>query len=367
MNRIAHIITGLKRGGSETTLFRLLTHLPEFEHHVFSLTDLGAIGPELVQAGIKVSEMHFSYGSPGLYRLSSALKEFQPDLVQTWMYHGDCFGGLAAYFSGYRNIFWNVRNSTLDLHLTKAATRTIARLCGLLSKTIPQKIVTCSYEAQKVHEKLGYEASKFMVIPNGVDCDLFKPNPEWRKKIRADLKIPHGVPLVGMVARCDPQKDYATFLEAARYVSLHSPEARFVIAGPGCSAMQSKIQQEHLQDRLILLGDRKDVPQLLNALDIFVLSSAYGEAFPNVVAEAMACGVPCVATRVGDTAEIIGNTGIVVEPREPEALAQGCLQLLKSGPPEDPRQRILSLFSLDRMITRYRALYLKAISLYKAA
>lgn len=367
MKRIAHIITGLKRGGAETTLYRLVTSLPEFDHHVYSLTDLGEIGEELIQAGITVSAMQFSYGSPGLHRLISALKSFQPHLVQTWMYHGDFFGGMASYFAGYRNVVWNVRNSNLDPHLTKTTTRTIARLCGLLSKTIPQKIITCSHEAKKIHEKLGYIPEKFTVIPNGINCDLFKPSSSCREEMRATLKIPQDVSLVGMVARADPQKDFDTFFEAARYISLHSPDTRFVLVGTGCSALQSKIQREHLQDKLILLEARRDIPQLLNALDVFVLSSAYGEAFPNVVAEAMACDVPCVATRVGDTSEIIGPTGIVVEPREPESLAQGCLKLLKEKTLLSPRQRILSLFSLDQMVAKYKALYLRTISLYKAA
>lgn len=355
--KIAHIITGLKQGGAETVLLRLVTHLSDFKHHVFSLTDAGDLGPAFVKAGITVTSLHFSLRAPHIPQLLQYLHRLKPDVVQTWMYHGDLLGGLAARLLGHKNVIWNIRNSTLGSQI-KWTTRTTVKLCAALSSHVPHTIITCSQQAQKVHEALGYAPNKFQVIPNGIDCQVFHPHTPWRHKARANLNLSEDAPVIGMVARFDPQKDFPTFIKAAQQIISHLPQARFLLIGPGCqednSTLRSLLQQASIP--VLLLGPRQDIPELLNALDLFVLSSAYGEAFPNVIAEAMACGIPCVATAVGDTAEIIGDTGLVVPPKEPIALATGCLQML-ADPLNGQRQRIIDLFSLERMIEHYRQLY----------
>jgi len=354
--KIVHVITGLKRGGAETVLLRLVTHMPDFEHQVISLTDTGDLGPAFEKAGIPVIPLQLSARRPSIHQLVRHLHRLKPDLVQTWMYHADLLGGLAARILGHK-VIWNIRNSTLDSQ-TKWTTRATVKLCAHLSNSVPSKIITCSQHAQKVHEDLGYAFHKFHLIPNGIDCETFRPHTPWRQKIRTSLNISQDTPVIGMVARFDPQKDFPTFIKTAQQIAQHNPLVRFMLIGPGCQednyVLRKDIQQANLP--IMLMGPRQDIPELLNALDLFVLSSAYGEAFPNVIAEAMACDVPCVATAVGDTAEIIGDTGLVVSPREPAALAAACLQIL-AKPPAGQRQRIIDLFSLDLMIERYKQLY----------
>jgi glycosyltransferase involved in cell wall biosynthesis len=357
--KIAHVITGLRQGGAETVLLRLVTHLTDFEHHVISLTDAGDLGPAFVEAGIPVIPLQLSALWPSIHQLVWHLYRLKPDVVQTWMYHGDLLGCLAARTLGHKNIIWNIRNSTLDPQ-NKWTTRATVKLCARLSNFIPRKIITCSQQAQKVHEDLGYASDKFRVIPNGIDCKAFRPHAPWRHRIRASLNLASDTPVIGTVARFDPQKDFPTFIKAAQQIASHNPKVRFMLIGPGCHQdnpeLSQWIQQANLAESFILTGPRQDIPELLNALDLFVLSSAYGEAFPNVIAEAMACGIPCVATTIGDTTEIIGDTGLVVPPGDPAALAAACLQVL-AAPPSGQRQRIIDLFSLDLMIERYRQLY----------
>jgi len=359
--KIAHIITGLKQGGAETVLLRLVTHLPGFEHHVISLTDTGDLGSAFTKAGISITSLRFSLYRPNIYQLLQHLHRLKPDIIQTWMYHGDLLGGLAARLLGHKNVIWNIRNSTLNPQ-TKWTTRAVVKLCAHLSNKIPHTIVTCSQYARNIHEALGYAPEKFHVIPNGIDCQVFRPHTPWRHKVRAKLNLAEDTPVIGMVARFDPQKDFPTFIKAAQQITSYLPEARFLLIGPGCQednpTLRPLLQQATLP--LLLLGSRADIPELLNALDLFVLSSAYGEGFPNVIAEAMACDVPCVATAVGDTAEIIGDTGLVVPPKDPTTLAAACLQIL-ADPPSGQRQRIIDLFSLTRMIEQYSQLYINMV------
>jgi len=283
------------------------------------------------------------------------------------MYHGDLVGALAARGLDIP-IVWGLRHSNLDVGRTSLATRMVVRLLAGLSHRMPRRIASCSQEAARIHTALGYPAKRFAIIPNGYDCSAFAVDAGLRQKVRAEFRIDPDTPVLGLAARWDPQKDHANLLAALAILARAMPAFCCLLFGHGMigdnAELQSLIARYELKDRVTLLGPRQDVPAVMNSLDLHVLSSA-SEAFPNVLAEAMACGVPCVTTRVGDAALIVGDTGWVVPPGDAEALAEAIAQALRAhqdGAAWQNRQlrcreRIVREFSLERMVRSYHGLW----------
>lgn len=370
--RVCHIITSLDTGGAEMMLFKLLSQhdRSRFAVHAISLLPMGEIGKRIAALEIPVCTLDMPRGVPSpaaVLRLKRWLREIQPDVVQTWMYHADLMGGLAARLAGYRNVLWNIRHSTFDPGTTKRTTLLTARLCARLSRRLPKRILCCSTVARESHTAIGYAGERFTVIPNGFDLQLFRPCPEARSEVRCELGLPTNAPLIGLVARWHPQKDHETFVRAAGNLHRSGLPAHFVLCGSGMDAengdLNGWIAEEGLQSYFHLLGRRDDMPRLTAAFDLAASSSAFGEAFPNVLGEAMACGVPCAATDVGDSAFIVGDTGRIVRPRDPEALAKAWQEVLcMSG--EERRElgararcRVQAEFNLPEIVSRYENLY----------
>lgn len=370
--KIVHIITGLNNGGAESVLSRLAVNdqAAGNRHCVISLMDKGLYGPRLEQTGVDVYCLEMPRGRltlAGLTRLYRLLRMLRPDVVQTWMYHADLIGGVMARLAGVRNICWGIRHSNLEPGTISATTLLTARLCARLSGVVPTRIVSCSLKATAVHQALGYRADKFVTIPNGYDTGSLRPDAAARLAFRCEMGVSDTTCMLGMVARFDPQKDHANLINALQMLKESGYDFRCALAGAGMTAdnpeMMALVRAGHLEEHVFLLGPRLDIPSLMNGLDLHVLSSL-GEAFPNVIAEAMACGTPCVSTDVGDAALIIGETGWVVPPRSPQPLAAaltaaiGC-QASDAGAWEkrqqECRDRILANFSLERMVKSYRS------------
>lgn len=214
---------------------------------------------------------------------------------------------------------------------------------------------------------LGYKPTSYRIIPNGFDLERFRPDPIARQMVRNELHIPHHAPVVGLIARFDPQKNHLGFLQAARYVAEQMPEVHFILAGrnvdPQNPQLSLAVSSLNLANRVHLLGQRHDVPRLMAALDVLALSSSYGEAFPSVLGEAMACGAPCVVTDVGDSALIVGDTGRVTPPGDMRALAQALVEVL-TMPEEErsalgmrARERIAQRFEISKVVAEYERLY----------
>lgn len=369
--RVLYIITGLGTGGAEAMLLKLLERLDRenYTPMVISLTTMGEIGPRIAALGIQVRALGMTPGFPspssflGLIRL---IKQFKPDIVHTWLYHADLLGGVAARLAGAPAIAWNLRNSNLDRDKTRWGTRLVVRVCAAISHWVPKQILSCSEAARRVHVKLGYSARKMVVIPNGFDLARFRSDAESRLIVRKELKLPDDAKLVGLIARYDPQKNHLGFVEAAVAIHMAMPEVHFVLAGSGVDAsnvaLKSLIDAHGLADRMHLLGRRDDIPHLMAALDVLA-SSSYGEAFPNVLGEAMASGVPCVVTDVGDSAEIVGETGRVVQSGDMQGLAQHIVELL-CLPTEEKRDlgfkaraRVDASYEIGFVTRRYEAFY----------
>jgi len=365
-----HCITGLNTGGAEAMLCKVVSRLPEHgvECRVVSLLPLGPMAGTLQQMGVQVDSLGMKRGVPSpaaLWRFFRLIRRWKPDVVQTWLYHADLLGLLAARMAGSVPVVWNIRCAYMDLSQYRRTTSLVLRLCSWLSR-LPSAVLANSEEARRFHRELGYSPQRFEVIPNGFDTALFRPDPEAPRRLRLELGLEHANALIGLVARFDPMKDHATFLQAAGELVRSHAEVRFVLCGDGIvwsnEKLAAMVRENQLENRIFLLGRRNDIPQLTAGLDIAVCSSK-GESFPNVVGEAMACGVPCAVTDVGDAASIIGDTGVVVPPEDVPALCQGMKSLLERGDAARrelghcARERILSLYSLEKIVGLYYSLY----------
>ena len=232
--------------------------------------------------------------------------------------------------------------------------------------TVPAAIVSCSEQAALAHQRLGYQGRKFTVIQNGYDLAI-RPQQAARDRLRREWGIPSQMPLLGTVARSDPQKDHANLLSALALLATQA-EISAAYWPARDRAVQRRVGaanfESGLEDKVLLLGVRDDIPDVMSALDLHVLSSL-GEAFPNVVAEAMACGTPCAVTDVGDAASIVGSTGWVAAPRDAASLAQcmeRALRVIQSSRREELsnacRQRIVECFGIERMVAAYKDVWL---------
>ena len=352
-------------------LLKLLERLDRkrFSAQVISLTTLGEIGPRISALGIPVEAIGMMPGLPSpmaFFRLVREIKRVKPDVVHTWLYHADLLGGLAARLAGVSAIGWCIRNSNLDKDKTRLATRIVVRLCASLSSWVPTKILSCSEEARRIHVALGYAAEKMQVVPNGFDLTRFKPDDAARSAVRAELGIADSTPLVGLIGRFDPQKNHAGFFAAAGVLYRQMPHVHFVLAGRSIEQNNATLMQAINKAGVLanthLLGLRDDVPRLMAALDVLT-SSSYGEAFPNVLGEAMACGVPCAVTDVGDSAYIVGDTGRVVASGDMTGLAAALENLLALPPDEKAslgelaRARVAAHFEINGVVRQYEDFY----------
>ncbi len=358
-------------------LLKLLHHLDlrRFQPTVISLIGLGEIGPLIQALGISVHTLGMSPGVPPnpckVIRFYRLLSQIKPDLVHTWMYHADLLGGVTAWLAGCKRVVWGIRQSNLSKDMNKRSTLWVVRGCSSLSWHIPAKILSCSVRASDSHAGIGYAVNKFHVIPNGFDLDRFSPNSAARASVRAELGLAPDVQLVGLIARFDSQKNHLGFVEAAAIVHALMPDIHFVLAGTGVvdgnRDLASAIAAKGLQSKMHLLGRRDDIPRLMASLDVLA-SSSNGEAFPNVIGEAMACCVPCVVTDVGDSAEIVGTTGRVVPSGDMAGLARELVEVLQLPSQAKfelgmmARARVAQNYEIGHIVCLYEAFYKKLMS-----
>ena len=356
-------------------LYKLLSHNSRkdlFKHSVVSITGIGTYGMRLRDLGIPVyclNMLHGNFGIGGIAKLFYLLKIQRPHILQTWLYHADLIGLIIGRLSSVPKILWNVRCSNVDFKYYAKTTRLIFAMLSRLS-CFPDAVVINSEAGKLFHIKSGYNPQKWEVIPNGFDIERYKPNKEIRVGFRKLLGLSESDFIIGMVARYDPMKDYSNFFEAAGRLSAVFPNVYFVIAGREINKdnddLNKMILKNSLNENTFLLGERDDLPEIIPSFDVGTLSS-FSEGFPNVLGEYMSCGVPCVSTNVGDSANIIGDTGIIVPPNNPEALAKAWLDLLSMTPEKraelgaKARRRIEERFSISKVVENYEKLYFEML------
>ncbi|MGI9354435.1 MAG: glycosyltransferase [Rhizobiaceae bacterium] len=372
MTRVLHVITSLYTGGAESMLYKLLraANRDQFELEVVSLWDKGTFGPKIEALGIPVRTLGVNNGcSPAraLKLLRGHVKNFDPDWIQGWMYHGNLAASAASAFSSRkRKLAWNIRHSIDRLSDEKRSTQAVVMAGAAFSRTNWCQTIICnSTIACRQHAKLGYSAKKLRFLPNGFDLEQFSPSIAARDEMRTELNLPRDAFVIGLVQRWHPMKDHANFFAAAKHLA--DPKIRLLLVGrdiePNNEELMEMIHENALEDRVILCGERSDIAKVCNAIDILTVSSFRGEGFPNVVGEAMACGVPCAVTDVGEAGLIVGDLGKVVPPKDPEALADGISDLRARLEAEGNklktacRGRIVEEYSLERVANLYEEVY----------
>lgn len=372
MKTILHVINTLDLGGTETVLYRLLCHMPRdnYAFAVIALRGEGYYSSKIEALGIPV--YHLTLKKTNLirtyFRLISLIKKIQPDIVQTWLYHSDVLGGLAAKHCGVQKIIWSIRCEGQQL---KRATAWVKRIGAWLSPYIPHCITTNSSVAIAQHIQAGYQAQKMQVLYNGFNPHCFAPNKPASRCI-GEQSFAEEALVIGTLARFHPDKGYETLIRAIDTVCASHPLVYFVFCGRGCNQdnheLRTMIQSLIYPDRVLLMDGTDKPADYLNQLDIFILPSMT-EAFPNSLAEAMLCERPCIATHVGDVKTILGNTGLLVPPGSYQKLANACISLIQK--PEDERKRMGTLarrsieerYSMTRYVENLTAIYEKRIRL----
>ncbi len=372
MIHLAFLLRSLWSGGAERQFLELVKRLDRRKFRITVLlfytqgellAELNALGDVEVLSLGKRSRWDLW----GFTRsLVAQIRARQTDVLYSFLDVPNNFAAVAGKLAGVK-VVWGVRSSHMDFSRYDWTAGMVYRVEIFLSR-FADCIVVNSQSGAEYHRRNGFRGEKMTVVPNGIDTENYRPDAAARKQLRLEWGIAGDEWLVGLVARLDPMKDHPTFLRAAARLCERNPNVRFVCVGDGpaeyLQELQALSESLGLGEKVIWAGGWDDMTAVYNALDVLV-SSSYGEGFSNVIGEAMACGLPCVVTDVGDSARIVGDTGLVVTPRDPAALADAMMQMLVQSPRERralgvrARERIVAYFSMERMVRATEALLLE--------
>jgi glycosyltransferase involved in cell wall biosynthesis len=363
--RVLHVITGLGVGGAESMLASVVgAHSTELDQAVVSLMPNGYHAPRIRERGTPVTEL--ALGGPvsapmAVSRLARIVSRMRPHVVQGWMYHGNLAALGAVVLSGRRShtkLAWGIRCSDRDPSTESRQLRAVVRL-GAAFANRSDILVANSQVGLDYHVGLGYRCSRTLVLHNGIDVERFRPDPKTRASMRATLGIRPDELVLAHVARVHPMKDHGTFVEAMRSF----PGLKGLAVGAGTEGLPPL-------PNLLRLGRRSDVAAILAASDAIVSSSAFGEGFSNAIAEGMSTGLVAIATDVGDSKVIVGDTGWIVPIRSVFALREAITSLVRlprnelARRGEESRLRVVSRFSLDSAVKAFTGLYLQLANVH---
>ncbi|MHB8915505.1 MAG: glycosyltransferase, partial [Thiobacillus sp.] len=368
-NNTLFLVRSLDRGGAERQLVTLVKGLAHLGHTVSVAVFYGggAYEPELFEAGVHIINLN-KRGRwdvlPFLYRMVILLRNTHPAVLHSYLGVPNILAVILKPMLPNTRIVWGVRASDMDLDRYDWLSRVSYRIECWLSR-FADLIICNSHAGMEYATTHNFPRAKMMVIQNGIDTEHFKPDAIARVHLRKTWGVAENKILVGLTARLDPMKDHPTFLRAAAMLGRGNPDIRFVCVGNGPEPYKAELHRLAtklgLDEKLIWAGACSDMPAVFNALDIAVSSSLYGEGFSNAIGEAMACGVPCVATDVGDARDILGDCGVIVAPNNPEALIDGILVMLERIRTEGAqlsqlnRMRIVNNFSVETLIQHTQA------------
>jgi glycosyltransferase involved in cell wall biosynthesis len=361
MPTIVFLTRALDIGGAQRQLVELALglHRLGWKVHVLLFYGGGALEPQLKNAGVEV----VSLGKEGRWavlgfmrRLVMEIRRARPDFVHGYLDVANMLLGVLRPLFGGSRVVWGVRASNVDLSRYDTLARIVFRV-GALSSRLADLVICNSESGRAYHAAHGYPAERMTVIPNGVDSRQFRRSETARREVRDEWGVALDQKLVGIVGRLDPMKDHPNFMRAAARIAAARRDVRFVCVGDGEPAYRASLEalaaELGLGDRLFWAGARTDMWRVYNALDVAVSASAFGEGTSNAIAEAMATGVPCVATAVGDAAALIGDLGWICLPRDHDALANAIVEALAAPcDAEAIRARMVSEFSPESLLRR---------------
>lgn len=373
--KIVFVITALGVGGAEMMLYKFLGRIDreKYSPTVISMIDGGVFVERISELGIPIHFLGMQQGIPSpiaLYKLIKLLNEIQPDAIQGWMYHANLAAQIGNFFAKQKvPVLWSIHHSVDSLKAEKLSLAAIIKLTALFSQKVDQ-VVFSAKKGQAQHIGIGYCPDNAIAISDNFDISKYKPASSPQIDLRQSLNLAEDSILIGSIARYHPMKDHANMINAIAKLTKDCPQAHLILVGPTVDndnpILTEQIQRLGIGDHVHLLGERQDVPVLMTSFDIFTSGSAYGESFPNVLGEAMSCQIPCVATDIGDSETIVGDTGVVVKPKDPEALAEGWRKLILVGQEErknlgiKARERIETQFNLDSsnsFVKKYESIY----------
>jgi glycosyltransferase involved in cell wall biosynthesis len=363
--KVVFLIRDLNYGGAQRQLVTLVKALHQEDCLDVTVLHFYSGGPllkDLIDRGIPTIslEKQERWDVLGFFsRLFWHLKRIQPDVLHGYLGESNIAAIFMKPFFPSTRIIWGIRGSNTPSGRYGWLGNLLSLLERLLS-SFTDLIIVNSHTGKTDYLDRGYAPDKMVVISNGIDTERFQPDSEAGAKVRSEWGISENTILIGLVGRLSPMKDHPTFLQAAALLSKEREDVRFVCVGVGDENYAKELYQLAddlgISEKIIWAGGRSDMPAVFNALNIACSSSSDGEGFPNVVGEAMACGVPCVVTDVGDSAWIVGDKGIVVPPKNPEALAAGWNSLLnlaltdKLALAEKARKTIVEKFSVKNLV-----------------
>jgi len=365
MIRLCFLSSTLDIGGAERQLLELARRIDKtrFDITVVSFHEKGTLLPEFERIdGIKVRVLKKG-AFTGRWRfwidLWNTIRELKPDILHGYLDYPNIYSLLLGRLLGAK-VVWGIRNSELDRISYDWKARQLYYLNAHLSRYV-DRIIINSWTGLEYHSAHGYNRKRMVVIQNGIDTKRFLPDRVAGERLRLELGIDPSAMVIGVIGRLDPIKGHLTFLQAAKYLLTHWPEVRFLCVGEGPETYKKKLvsagESLDLAGHIIWAGPRQDMSSVYNALDIFT-SASYGEGFSNAIGEAMACAIPCVVTDVGDSKQIMGETGIVIPAKDAAAMEQAWCSLFALGHDArrnmgvQARDRVQRKFGLDDMIAK---------------
>jgi len=370
--KVLHVITGLNLGGAEGVLVRLLLADKINENHVISLTAKSYFSDVLQKNGIHVYHLNMPSHSISFKRIKELwwlMKKLDPDVIQTWMYHANVLAGMVAFIFLRKKLFWNLR-ATYDPNTNNFLFNWVVRVSVILSYFIPDKVICCSKSVAINHSSIGYASKKLIIIDNGFDTDLLKRTPSLRKTKRYSLLFDRDYLVFGMAARFHPQKDFLTLLDAFAIFKKNNSDKKFCLFLAGRDidkdnrTLTTYIKDRGLDKEVLLLGIQ-NIVEFFNSIDVYISSSAFGEGFPNVLAEAMLCEVPCITTDIGEAKDIVEDVGWVVPVRQPEIMSRVIKEVFLLNKEkktwrhyeQKAREIIVAKYGLQLMVERYQKVW----------
>lgn len=365
--KVLHIITGLGSGGAEGMLYKVLKNPSDrnIYHEVVSLKDAGVYGTKIMDLGINVHCLNINRNNflINLFQLVKMSKSF--DVIDTWLYHADFIGLIVGKLFSNKKLIWNIRHSNLDKNVNKKSTLKVVKINSKLSRFVD--IITYnSNKAKIVHEQNNYSGKYSMQIPNGFELSDFYFDSDSRESLRNDLVISDIMYVFITVGRWDAQKDYLTLLKSLKELNDTGYQDKYKLLMVGTNLDTKNIELENIlselelsKENVKLLGRKDNIYRYLSCADAYI-SSSVGESFSNSIGEAMACELNCIVTDVGDSAIIVGDTGVVIQPKDYYSLASQMSKFIDVPIQErnkDARTRVETKYNILDVAKKYEKNY----------